>query len=118
VHRLLANRAAREHRRFIAVGVDIDWSPEVGFDFLKQFGPFDEILTGDNWANTGAIEYLWRLPADPTAPSGTPEIVVFERHLAWDSAGRNLVLSENRLLLRKAGLNQIEPWVKMQAPLP
>jgi len=113
MNRLLVERAAQDHRRFIAVGVAVDWSATVGFEFLRRFGPFDEILAGGNWANTGAIDYLWRLPPSTTAPSGTPEVLIFERHVAWDSAGRNLQVGENR----KAGVDQIDEWVKMQAPL-
>src|SRR5262245_51911645 len=35
-------RALKAQEVFRMIGVSLDWSPKVGYDYLKQFGEFDE----------------------------------------------------------------------------
>jgi hypothetical protein len=75
--------AKRADRRFVSVGVAIDQDPASGVNFLRGFGPFDEILSGGGWLNTGSIVFLIR---DVPGRLAIPQLVVIERNVALDSA--------------------------------
>jgi hypothetical protein len=75
--------ARRADRRFVSVGVAIDQDPTSGENFLKGFGPFDEILSGGGWLNTGSIVFLIR---DVPGPMAIPQLVVIERNVALANA--------------------------------
>jgi hypothetical protein len=43
---------------FRTIGVALDWSPRVGFEYLTGIGWFDEMSLGYNWGNSMALRYF------------------------------------------------------------
>lgn len=113
----LRRKAHAKGWSFWAVGAALDWSPEVGVDYLRRFGRFDEIAAGGNWANGSALTVL-----DGTAaPASTPQVVVLLRQLRvpdFDAGVLNHGVSRSDLVVRKAGLAQIQQWHRNGLPLP
>jgi hypothetical protein len=72
----LAARARSEGRTFRAVGVALDWHPDTGLAYLREFGQFDEIVVGSNWFNLGATNLIW---ADSTSHASIPQLLLYER---------------------------------------
>jgi hypothetical protein len=70
---LLAAWAQAHNMTFRAVGVAIDWAPDSGLAYLKEFGNFDELVVGSNWFNLGATAFVW---ADTTARPVIPQVLV------------------------------------------
>ena len=109
----LRDGAQKDHKRLVTVGVALDWAPEDGIEFLKHFGRFDELHTGRNWLNIGAVDYIWR---GVPGTAGLPQVVVLERHVTQEKTG--LAVTEDRLLRRLVGADQIREWVNSNTPLP
>lgn len=74
----LRAKAAEEGKVFRSVGVSVDWDPYVGADYLRQFGDFDEIVSGGNWLNTATQQYIW---GDFSFPAAVPQMIVLERQV-------------------------------------
>src|ERR1035438_305841 len=49
VRRVLHSRAQESGAAFRMIGVSLDWRAEDGWNYLKQFGEFDEVAVGSNW---------------------------------------------------------------------
>ncbi len=98
----LLQRAAQDDRHFVYIGVGLDDSPEESFRFLRRFGPFDEVLAGRGWLNTGSIAFMIR---GLTGPLATPQLIVFERDLAIGD--RSILVTPDRLIGRYVGLDAI-----------
>ena len=109
---LLAQRAEREGKTFVALGVALDPGVASGLDFLAAAGPFDEVAVGRNWFNSAALAHLWREEGLDDRRIGLPTIVVFER----DMDTRPVVTtSAPRYLVELAGADTIIAWVKAGA---
>ncbi len=114
----LAKYAKERGWSFKAVGVALDWSPELGFEHLTKFGRFDEISAGYNWGNTFAARYLW---SDDTTEPMTPQVLVYKRfYVAPKDSTDELYFGErDRLLLvTKPGRQAIVEWADSGAVLP
>ena len=109
----LSSRAAAAGTQFAAIGVARDRKAEDGLAHLEKFGPFDEVLAGQGWANTGIQEYIYGA-ADMAGPGVTPQLIVLSRRLDY-SVG-HVAAKEQRVLLRKTGLGNITEWVEAGAP--
>jgi hypothetical protein len=55
---MLLTAAEAESLRFSTAGVAVNWNAAVGVRMLEEFGPFDEVLAGKNWFNSGVELYL------------------------------------------------------------
>jgi hypothetical protein len=108
----LRERALDTDRRFVAKGVALDWSVSEGLGFLRQFGEFDEVLAGRNWLNTGAARYMW---TDIPGPAAVPQLLVLLRSAEVSAQG--IEFGEERLLLRKLGVEEILEWADLDFPL-
>lgn len=97
--------AERKGLAFAFVGVSIDWSLDEGRRFLGSYGPFDETIIGRNWANTAAVEYIWR--DNPGQPS-VPQIVVIRRRVT--AATETMSFGPDVVLGRFLGAKEIMDW--------
>ena len=100
----LGARAFGEGKRFVWIGVALDRTPEGGIQFLKPYGPFDEILAGGSWLNTGSISFLIR---GELGDLSTPQLIVFERDVV---SGETLRVSPDRLILSLRGGERIHSF--------
>ncbi len=112
----LEKRAGAHGLDFAAIGIAQDWDIRAGVRHLDRAGPFDEIQTGRSWANTGLRRYLWNeIPGEASTPQ---VIVVFMDRTAPDGSLRAAAAVDERLLMRKVGLEEIQSWQKLGCPLP
>ncbi|HEY7028246.1 MAG TPA: hypothetical protein VH438_11595 [Gemmatimonadales bacterium] len=109
----LRTKTTAAGQSFTAIGVAMDWSVEEGYDFLRKSGEWDEVVTGSNWINLGALRYIW---ADSTALSAMPQLVVVRRDIDWGKT--QIDLTKERILLRLMGAPEIESWIRRGFPLP
>ena len=112
----------REHARtrgaaFAAIGIARDRSAADGIAHLRRFGAFDEVIAGRGWLNTGMLRYVWE---DLPGRAATPQVLVVERRIVDRSspAAAEAVVADERVLVRKVGLREIERWVAAGAPVP
>ena len=98
----LAQQAKAEGKRFVYVGVAVDEEPRVGLEFLKRFGPFDEVMSGGSWLGTGSVDFMVRGSPGPLA---LPQLLVLERdvHTAHDA----IAISQDRIVRRALGFVDI-----------
>ncbi|MDE2825842.1 MAG: hypothetical protein OXL40_00860 [Bacteroidota bacterium] len=110
-------KAAMEaDRSFTVTGIAKDWDVRAGVTHLETFGTFDEIMTGRSWMNEGVLKYIWQtLPGTPS----TPQVLVVERNVSvpGDTVDRFKV-SDEKVIVRKVGLGEIQLWVEAGTPLP
>lgn len=107
IRHTLEARAARGAARFVSVGVSLDGDPWRGTRFLEEFGPFDEILAGGSWLNTGAITFMLR---DWPSPRAIPQLVLVERTVTGTELS---VLSvTDRVVGRKVGAEAIVNYAR------
>ena len=79
---------------------------------LEEFGPFNEILVGRGWLNTGAVRYIWE---DIRGAAAIPQVVVTTRGVVSD---RVIEVGGEELVVRKAGARQIADWSSLAFPDP
>lgn len=108
-----AQHAAAAGRPVSIVGVALDWDTDHGVDYLKDLGRWDEVIAGNNWANLGAEQHIFR--AEGGRPS-IPQIVIYEREIATEMTG--VKFGPNRVLRRIVGTDSIIAWVKGGAAIP
>lgn len=98
----LQKRAEQEDKHFVYIGVGLDHNPVEAVRFLKRFGPFNEVLAGRGWLNTGSIAFMIR---DLPGPVITPQLIVFERDIV---AGNTAIsITPDRIVGRYVGLAAI-----------
>ncbi len=110
---MLQRRAQAAGRQFRMIGVAIDWSPDSGLAYLKEFGEFDELVVGRNWFNIAAERFVW---ADTTAISGIPQLLVYEQTVT--PGQRRVGFSASHVVKRVGGGDKIVQWVRDGAPIP
>jgi hypothetical protein len=94
-----------EGKRLVWMGVALDMTPEEGIEFLRAYGPFDEILAGGSWLNLGSLQFLIRgLPGE----LATPQLILVERDIVAGST--TLSVSPDRLVLRRVGASRINAF--------
>ena len=122
IKRQLAAKAAAANTSFCAIGVSLDWAPDVGAEFLLRgksrfgvhdFDPWDEIHVGRNWLNELIIRYVWR---DHVGPAGISQMVVVERTI--NSGQRGITIGPDKVLFRALGPEAMESWLNAGLPLP
>lgn len=118
IRRQLQARAEATGRTFVSLGVAVDRESAAGLHHLERMGPFDEVAAGRGWANVHALRYVWE---EWPGIAGTPQIVLVEREVRVERdgpGGVNYATGPERLVLRKAGLWEIDRWREAGAPLP
>jgi len=107
IRHTLGARARDDATRFVSVGVSLDDDPWQGAQFLKTFGPFDEVLAGGSWLNTGAITFMLR---DWPSPRTIPQLVLVERAVAGTEL--NVLSVTDRVVGRKIGAEAIVNYAR------
>jgi hypothetical protein len=113
VRSILKRRALRANESFRMVGVSLDWEPEVGWNYLRQFGAFDEVAVGSNWFGLHPEVLLF---SGAEIEASIPQIVLYERTVALGSGKPSF--SPRRMLRALRGRDQIVAWLNAGAPLP
>lgn len=85
-----------------ALGVSIESDVDKGYTFLPSFKVFDELITGNGWLNSGAVEYFWR--QELTEPA-VPQVLVLYREVQRE--GRFINVSEDSLLFKSLGIDEL-----------
>ena len=106
-------RALRANEVFRLIGVSLDWSPKVGWDYLRQFGEFDELGLGSNWY--GLQPEVLMFSGGDVQPV-VPQLVVFERQVTTGAG--TPTFGPRKILRTLRGRDQIVAWVREGAPLP
>ncbi len=104
----LADRTRAEGRTFRAVGVALDWEPDTGLAYLREFGQFDELVVGSNWFNLGATTLIF---ADSTGRPTIPQLLIYERTIDTSNP-RRLQFGPPRVMQRVVGGDSIVVRVK------
>jgi len=110
---LLRERARGDSKGFRAVGVALDWHPDSGRAYLREFGEFDELALGSNWFGLAPETYIW---ADTAARAAIPQFVVYERTV--QPAGRRIAFQPRRVRIRVYGGPEIVEWAQAGARIP
>ena len=110
IRHTLGARARQDAMRFVSVGVSLDDDPWRGTQFLKAFGPFDEILAGGSWLNTGAVTFM---PRDWPSPRTIPQLVLVER--AVTGTALSVLSVTDRVVGRKVGAEAIVNYARTLA---
>lgn len=98
----LRSKTAKENKLFISIGVALDQDPWVGIKFLEQFGPFDEVLSGGSWLNTGSLAYILR---DFPSRRAIPQLILVERDVMIES--QSIASVTEQLVGRRVGADAI-----------
>lgn len=113
VRSILRTRALRANESFRMIGVSLDWEPEVGWNYLRQFGAFDEIAVGSNWFGLHPEVLMF---SGAGVEAAVPQIVIFERTVAHGDA--RPTFGPRRILRSLRGRDQMVAWLNAGAPLP
>jgi hypothetical protein len=107
---MIAKLAADHHLAFSTTGVAVDASIERGLDFLKNVGPFDQIVVGREWENSAVLELM--AAGGSESIIGIPQIIIYERTI--EHRGQQIVASKPTILERIPGTG-IPLWVQYGA---
>lgn len=113
VRTLLRSRAMRANEAFRMIGVSLDWQPEVGWNYLRQFGEFDEVGVGSNWFGLQPEILLF---SGAGVDAVVPQIVIYERNVTFSEAKPSF--GPRRILRTLRGRSEIVGWLSAGAPLP
>ena len=103
----LQRQANHNGNRLVPVGVSLDLDHREGLRLLERLGPFEEVVLGRGWLNSGAIRYIWE---DIRGYPGIPQIVVTTRTVV---ASRTVQVYNEELFARKVGVAQIVTWSEL-----
>ena len=98
----LVDSVRAEGKRVVYVGVGVDENPIASIDFLRHYGPFDEIIAGGSWLGTGAVDLMVRALPGPLV---LPQVLVVERDIVTAKSG--ITVGPDRVKTRKLGGNEI-----------
>lgn len=97
--------------QYSTIGVSDDWSIERGLKKLQTMGPFDEIIVGRNWLNTGIESFVTDLGGVP----GVPQLFLGVREISTDTIP--FEYGAFRELLRLVGRSALMQWVEAGCPI-
>ena len=103
----IARLAEAEHRKLRTIGVSSDWDVDAGLRFLRDCGPWNELVVGNNWYNSAVIEHVWNLPDTNGA---IPQVIVFERSFVL--TGKRWIPTGKRYLIRLIGKPEVSEWLE------
>lgn len=113
VRSILRTRALRANENFRMIGVSLDWEPEVGWNYLRQFGQFDEVAVGSNWFGLHPEILMF---SGAGVDAAMPQIVIYERTVALGDG--KPTFGPRRILRSLRGRDQMVAWLNAGAPLP
>lgn len=99
----LGEQARAQGRASASVGISVDPSAADGVEHLGAMADFDEVVAGRNWANIGAMRYLWDdLPGQPA----TPQVILVSRDVV---NGEDTIYLRNEAVMHRAvGIDEVE----------
>lgn len=90
----------------------LDYELEEGLAFLKDVGPFDQVILGRDFNNSAVLDFLSNGGDDVVL--GIPQVVVYERTIV--RRGYTMTSGRPHILARIPGIG-IPLWVKAGAKL-
>lgn len=75
IKKSIRNYSRENELNFIATGVSMDSDPIEGVDYLENTSPYDEIISGARWYNTGISEYVYE---NIDSESSTPLVLIIK----------------------------------------
>ena len=107
VRRVLLSRAQENGSAFRMIGVSLDWRPEDGWNYLKQFGEFNEVAVGNNWY--GMLPEVLMF-TDGNVEPVVPQIVIYERMVTRGET--RPTFGPRTILKRLRGRDEIVAWLR------
>lgn len=103
---VFSNIADEHNWSFKVVGVALDWSPEIGFKFLKKNGDFDEMIIGNSWGNLAAETHIWQIDDIFAA---IPQVVFYIQDVRHGDKG---IEFEERYDFQRLSMRELRKWLK------
>ena len=101
----VGQRAHDQSHTLLRLGVAMDDDVNVGADWLRSIGDFDEFDVGGNWLNNAVVGYLW----DSRALPGIPQVVILRRQIHRTLGdGARINVAPPTILHRASGLDGIQ----------
>ena len=110
-------RGARYGARVVLMGIDLDPEPGRELDHLNSVGKFHQVALGGGPLAEAVRPLFW---GELGGPPVTPQFVLFVRrqHRAGSASGALSVSADApALLTRKAGVPELERWVRDGVPI-
>lgn len=98
--------ALRNNYLFSTIAIADNWEPARGIEQLREFGPFDELIVGRNWLNTGVELYVTR----QSAPNEVPQVLVVSRSINVDALP--IAYGPLKEVVRLSGGDAILMWAR------
>jgi hypothetical protein len=115
LRQLVRTQAQTEHVGFVSIGIAREMNPRAGLSHLSKMGDFDEVAAGQGELNQASAHFI---SVDHRGWAATPQVIVLERILRAQGNGIDASNYQERVLLRKVGLQEIRNWHAQRAPLP
>jgi hypothetical protein len=94
------------------IGVALSANSSATRRFIAELAPFDQLIVGSGWLNSGAVNYVWRdFEGSPTVP----QLVLLYRRV--EVSQNEIAVSPDSLLFRLAGADDIMRWTNAGAPI-
>jgi hypothetical protein len=107
----LRELAAERGYRLSTIGVSDDWRIASGLEKLSRLGPFDEVIVGRNWLNSGVELYV----NGPGAEPAVPQVVVVLRDV--DVSVLPIKYGPTIEIARYVGRSPIAEWARQKYAL-
>lgn len=111
---VLRGVASERGFRFTTIGIAKDWETSDGLEHLGRFDEFDELIVGRGWLNAGGQRYVWR---DIPGIAAVPQVLVVTRQIRYADSIHGYDVNDEQLVARKAGLQEIESWLRLGVSL-
>lgn len=104
---------------FMVIGISNNWKIENGYEHLKKFGDFDEVLIGNNWFGTGGIKYIFNeIPGTPAIPNLVITKRTYAGNMNSDSSFVARGVENETLVKRMFGIDGLKNFLSEGLPLP
>jgi hypothetical protein len=107
----LSLRAEAMSMQFASMTIVQSQSVDAGLHFVRRFSRFDEVAVGRSWLNTALARYVYEQHEGAAA---TPQLIMVRR--SGEATGS--IFTDEQVLLRLVGFEQIEQWFEAGASLP
>ena len=107
IKKYMRDYAHQEGYKFLSTGISQDKLASEGVSFLKNTGPYDEIISGASWYNLGISQYVWEKIQGVAA---TPQILFTVTEFDIIPAGAQIgnIRRDEVLLDRFVGIKAIK----------
>jgi len=102
IKKYFKNLTRKRDINYITTGIARDLFPDVGIQFLKNTGPYDEVTAGASWFNLGITHYIWD---DIQGRPATPQILLTRTN--FDVSEDGAITKSEEVLHRAIGIQNI-----------